>query len=228
MAVNSYNDVLLYPYSKDIKFQNFPNLDNEIRHHYDLIFDTVVENENEINLTPRAYYESKIGFRDIFYYIDFLYNNNPETIIDVGCGECIWKKWFPRIIGFDSRLKPVNDCDFTDFFDEDFSKFHQNKWANGMALNSIHFIRWEQILDQIDLAMNIIQNNFLFTFNFEVIKNIPNLEMQELVYEFKNILSTSNYKILLFDAPVLRGFNSVIVKQHSDINGTVRFILSKG
>ena len=224
MAVN--DSVLINPYSADIKFKNFPNLDNDIRHHYDLLFDTIIENTGEINLTPRAYYESKIGFRDIFYYIDFLYTSNPENTIDVGCGECIWKKWFPDIVGFDVHRKNDN-CDFIDYFDEDFRGYHIEEWTNGMALNSIHFIDWSEIVKQIDSAMDIVQKSFLFTFNFNMMSNVPDMPMENQIVEFKKILLDTGYKILLFDAPILRGLDEEKFVPFSNINGTVRFILSK-
>jgi len=156
-----------------------------------------------------------------------LYANDPQSVIDVGCGECVWKKWFPNIIGFDPNINEFSAQDFQDFFDEDFSKGHTEYWDNGMAVNSIHFISWNNINHQLDLAMNIVKKRFLFTFNFDVMRDVPNLTMQQQVTEFYQKLLHSKYKLILFDAPVLRGISQNKIKNFVYLNGTVRFILSK-
>ena len=151
-------------YTPGKPFTNFPDLDTRIKQHYDRLFDTVVD----FDITPRYFYETglKIGFRDVFYYIDQLYSNQSDSIIDVGCGECIWKKWFPNIIGFDPKPNEFTQQDFVDYFDADFSAGHTKYYDSGMALNSLHYIEWQDISKQIDLAMNIVKKHFLFTFNF--------------------------------------------------------------
>jgi hypothetical protein len=219
------NDLLIHPYTSDTQFKKFPNLDADLALHYDRVYDTVVEYE----ITPRYFYETglKLGFRDIFYYIDTLYANDPQSVIDVGCGECIWKKWFPNIIGFDPNTNEFSAQDFQDYFDEYFSRGHVDHWDNGMALNSIHFISWNNINHQIDLAMNIVKKRFLFTFNFSVMHDVPQLTMEQQVTEFYQKLVNSKYKLILFDAPVLRGISQHKIKSFGYLNGTVRFILSK-
>ena len=172
MKVNT--NLLINEYYSGVKFKNFTNLDQQISEHYDRLYDTVVD----FHVTPRYLYETgiKIGFRDIFYYIDMLYDNNPDDVIDVGCGECIWKRWFPRIIGFDPNTNEFSQQDFVDFFDEDFSNGHTKHYHNGMALNSVHFISWDDLEVQIDRAMNIVRERFLFTFNFNAMSNVQQLQ----------------------------------------------------
>ncbi len=217
------SNLLINEYRPGIKFKNFLDLDQQIVEYYDELFDTVADYE----ISPRYIFERglTIGFRDIFYYIDMLYDNQPNYIIDVGCGECIWKRWFPRIIGFDPNQNKFSMQDFVDFFDQDFSQEHTNQYHTGMALNSIHFIDWKDIELQIDLAMNIVRERFLFTFNFNVMSNLPNTTVVEQVKEFYSRLTKMNYKIIMFDAPVLRGVDPSQIDNSSHINGTVRFIL---
>ena len=109
--------MLINSYRPDTKFKNFPTLDEEINDYYDLLYDTVPD-ENYNLMTPRYQLEHgiKTGLRDVFYYIDCLYDNDPTSIIDVGCGECIWKNWFPNIIGFDPTPSKWSRADFIDFF----------------------------------------------------------------------------------------------------------------
>ena len=214
---------MINPYTPGKPFKNFLDLDAKLSTHYDRLFDTVIDFE----ISPRYLYESglKIGFRDICYYIDQLYDNQPNSVVDVGCGECVWKNWFPNIVGFDSNTNEFSKQDFVDFFDEDFSRGHAKNWDCGMAVNSIHFVDWSAVAKQIDLAMNIVKDQFLFTFNFDKLRNRPNLPMEQLILLFDSILHSSGYKIKLLDYPTLRGFPQGKIDNWAHINGHVRFIL---
>lgn len=215
--------MLVNPYFSGVAFRNFPELDAKILVHYDRLYDTTVD----FQVSPRYFYETglTLGFRDIFYYIDYLYNNQPDSVIDVGCGECIWKNWFPNIVGFDPNTNEFSKQDFVDFFDEDFSLGHAKNWTCGMGLNSMHFIEWSGILKQIDLAMNIVKDQFLFTLNFNSIKNKPNVPLNKLIELFDQILHSSAYKIILLDYPSLRGTSEEKLNEWAYMNGHVRFIL---
>jgi len=215
--------MLINEYKSGVPFKNFPDLDNSLVGHYDRLYDTVVDFE----VSPRYLYESglKIGFRDIFYYIDCLYTNNPSSVIDVGCGECIWKKYFPNITGFDPNTNEFSMQDFVDYFDEDFSQGHIGHYDCGMALNSLHFIDWNDVPKQIKLAMNVVKDRFLFTFNFDIISNKPKVPMAQLIALFDDFMTTSGYKIILLDYPVLRGILEKKINNFAHANGTVRFIL---
>ena len=205
-------------------FKNFPNLDTEINKHYNKVFDTATT----YNITPRYLFEVglKIGFRDIFYYIDTLYDHRPESVIDVGCGECIWKNWFPNITGFDPNTNEFSQQDFVDYFDADFSQHHYKTYDSGMALNSLHFVEWADVGNQIDLAMNIVKDRFLFTFNFQWLRNKPDVNSKELISLFDDIINSLDYEIILIDYPELRGFEELIMSKSAFINGHVRFILA--
>jgi hypothetical protein len=147
-------------------------------------------------------------------------------VVDVGCGECIWKKWFPNIIGFDPNRNEFSQQDFVDYFDQQFSTTHTQHYDCGIALNSLHFIKWDNISKQIDLAMNIVKREFLFTFNFNQIANKPTVPLAELIVLFSDILNSLNYKITLLDYPCLRGISERDLNNWAYINGHVRFILS--
>jgi len=58
-------------------------------------------------------------------------------------------------------------------------------------------------------------------------RDVPQLTMEQQVTEFYQKLVNSNYKIILFDAPVLRGIDQHKILNFGHVNGTVRFILSK-
>jgi hypothetical protein len=229
--------MLIDPYFIGKPFRNSKNLDSELKKYYDVIVEIILDNDIR-KITPRYRFEHglKIGFRDIFYYIDRLYDNNPSSVIDVGCGECIWKKWFPNIIGFDPTPSIYSNYDFIDYFDQDFCQGHQKNWDCGMALNSIHFVPWTSISDQINMAMNLIKDGgrFLFTFNFQMLdKNTDesvfpkNSSMMEKINFMDNIISSTGFKIIMIDYPYLQGIDEKSVKDCAHINGNVRFILEK-
>lgn len=215
--------MLINPYTTESKFKNFPTLDNDLQKYYDRVFHTTVN----YHITPRYFYETglKIAFRDAFYYIDLLYDNSPKTVIDVGCGECVWKKWFPNIIGFDPNTNEFSLQDFVDYFDKDFSVGHTKMYDCGMAFNSIHFIPWDQVNAQIDYAMNIVTDKFLFTINFDKLTNSPLLTLDEKVKKFKEKLQSTDYRLIMFDSPLHRGISEAAISSFGYINGTVRFIL---
>jgi len=218
--------MLINAYTSDTKFKNFPTLDAEINDYYALLYDTAPD-QDYYSMTPRYRYEHgiKAGSRDIFYYIDSLYDLNPVSIIDVGCGECTWKNWFPNIIGFDPTPSKWSRADFVDFFDEDFSRGHAKCWDCGMALNSMHFIDWSDTPKQIDLAMNMVKDQFLFTFNFDMLTNKPHLPLEQLILLFDHMLAESKYKIKLLDYPTLRGISDCKMREWAFLNGHARFIL---
>lgn len=231
---------LINPYTKDSNFTNFPELDIRIRDYYDIVNDHHAEISAEYRaVSPRYRYEGgiKVGFRDIFYYIDLLYNNNPQTIIDVGCGECIFKNWFPNIIGFDPAPSNFSRADFVDYFDKDFAEGHVETYDGAMALNSIHFVPWTELQNQIALAMKIIKkkSRFLFTFNFDVLDNysnssceIANASLDQKFDYFSNMLDDINYEKIVIDSPIHKGMSSKELETFmAFVNGTVRIILEK-
>jgi hypothetical protein len=231
---------LINPYNKNSKFTNFLDLDEQISKYYDVVHDHESEIDSSYKLiSPRYTCEGglKVGFRDIFYYIDLLYYNSPEKIVDVGCGECIFKNWFPNIIGFDPLPSKFSNADFVDYFDEDFVKGHKNLFSGAMALNSIHFVPWIQLKDQIELAMELVKINsrFLFTFNFEVLDewSEPNCQiakgsLDDKFEYFSNILDSLTYKKIVVDSPLHKGMSIIDLQNYvSFVNGTVRIILEK-
>jgi hypothetical protein len=70
--------------------------------------------------------------------------------------------------------------------------------------------------------MNIVNDRFLFTFNFEQVRAKPTRSVRELIPLFDNIIASLDYEIVLLDYPILRG----CPPYQAGLNGDVRFILS--
>ena len=225
--------MLLNTYNSDSLMLNFPELDSKIAKYYDLIVDDI--SEATFAMTPRYRYENglKIGLRDIFYYINMLYDHSPKSVIDIGCGENIWKKWFPNIIGFDPNPSAYASPDFIASLNEDFSKHHYEEWECGIALNSIHFVSWHDIGNQIKLAMNLIKDRLLVTVNFNMLDSftqdtaITTLSRLDKIELFTDILHKLGYTIIMLDYPSLRASDKTQYLEYDRISGSVRVILAK-
>jgi hypothetical protein len=172
----------------------------------------------------------------MFYYIDALYDNNPMSVIDVGCGECLWKDYFPHITGMDMDPSSYANHDIIAHFDKDFSNSHTKEYDCGMALGSLHYCSFQELLENIDLAMNIVKDRFLFTLNFDILGHESN-ELylyqesndvhlyQKKVDMVNDTLTSAPYNIVILDYPTQRGYSLSDVLDNGGVNGHVRFIL---
>jgi hypothetical protein len=216
---------LINPYYPGAHIKNFSELDEKLNQYYDYIndYDPVPRDWPTI-ATPRAVHgDFRSTSRDIFYYISWLYDNNPESVIDFGCGECFWKKWFPNIFGVDITKRPYSKMDLV-IHPAQFIANNQNKFNCGMALNSIHFYNLEKVTDNIRKCMTLIKSNgrFLFTINVSMIQDVSHFEegwKTAITNDLYNNIKNMPYNILLLDIPK---------QEHRPyINGDIRFILEK-
>ena len=214
--------MLLNNYSPEKPFSVFPDLDAKLHQYYDYV-STDVEIPKS---TPRYRYESgmKIGFREIFWYIDQLYTCEPDSVVDIGCGENVFSNWFPGIAGVDTEEWPGGTVDDIAYFDTDYASTNQDFWDAGMALGSLHYCNWQDVPAQIHNAMRIVKRDFLFTFNFDQIQNLPSNDMDSVLELFYSMVVDTGYKLKMFDCPKLRGHNWH-GRGYFNCNGSVRFIL---
>jgi hypothetical protein len=213
---------LVNPYKPGIELNNFPDLYSKVVNDFDIVCDTCIG-----RTTPRFRIHKSIVLKDIFYYINLLYDNNPRSIIDLGCGECVWKDYFPNIIGVDRYPSKYSSYDFVGCFDEEFSKEHKNKYDCGMALGSLHYTNWNEIRTQIELAMEIVKDRFLITLNFSIFDRYTSVLLNYLdkVKSLNDILSSLPYNIVMLDYPIQRGYSLEDITNNHGVNGHVRFIL---
>lgn len=219
---------LINEYTPDSVIRNFPNLDEALKKYYDLVI-TNFQPRSEI--TPRGYEEFRITRRDIFYYISWLYDNNPASVLDWGCGDNVFSKWFPNIHAVDvtsawSMFNRPNELAVPETF------YYKNigKFDCGMALNSLHFNSWINVKQSIHSCMEMIKDKgrFLFTLNYShifhqddtVSYHDARVKMDDIVYD---MLINSEYKVILFDSLAYRN----IKRMGQYINGDARFILEK-
>ena len=188
-------DIRINPYYPEYKFRSVPDLDQQLQKDYDFIFHKLID--LPINYHPRLILElgKKIIFRDIYYSIDLLYENNPKSVVDIGCGLCHWKRYFPYIYGFDEKwYGDYGMQDATDFYDFDFAILNKKKYDCGMAINVFDNLSLENFASLVHNTMQIVRDRFLFTFSYN--KQIV------LIDEFtkiKKLLDKMPYKIVMFD-----------------------------
>ena len=201
------------PYNKNIKLAIY----DEMQKHYDIMLDEKLDMH-----IPRIWYDKRVMFKDIVYYIDILYENNPGKVADIGAGANIWVDWFPNIIAFepDARNHYTNLPDYTTKFDYNFVTQHINNFDCALAINSLHYTSFDKVKNTIKLALNIVEDRFLFTFNLRMLCKRSNIE-----YDYQMAL----YKLLI----LLPKDNIVMLDWTDDeeigpINGHVRIIYETG
>lgn len=203
------------PYTNNTKLEIY----NEMEAYYDILVD------GDLNLhAPRFWYENRVMFKDIVYYISLLYLDNPKTIADIGCGGYSWEKWFDNIKTFEPTLPAEYSSMYTlpdsrEEFNSMFMVRYNKHFDCAMAINSLHFVPWEGISQRIDDAMNVVKGKFLFTINIFKINQRSNeqLSVDEGINRLYDILNNSQFEIYMFD------YNT---NTDPGINGHVRFILS--
>ena len=128
-------------YNKEEFFKKFLESDvySKVKTEYNHIISDQADIGRELELpewTPRVTLNSNsIFLYSVFYYIDFLLEQKPSCIADVGCGVNLLKKYLPNIIGFDK----TSDADYKEHFNEDFISQHYEEFDAAIAMNSIHF-----------------------------------------------------------------------------------------
>ena len=96
---------------------------------------------------------SSIFLFSVCYYLGFLIEKNPQVIADVGCGENIFKKYLPNIIGFDKSIS----ADIQEWFDDDFVSKHTDEFDCAFAVNSLHYISLVDVRTRINNFGKIIK-----------------------------------------------------------------------
>jgi len=88
-----------------------------------------------------------------FYYLNFLIEQNPLQIYDLGCGCNLFKKHITNIIGVDPQHAAA---DLKDFVDDDFVKHHQNYFESVFSINALHFIPLKMIRHRVEQFISMI------------------------------------------------------------------------
>ena len=179
-------------------------------------------NHSMVHSTPR---ETLLTLRVApFFYILKLLEKNPKQIADIGCGSNFFKNFIPEIHGIDPVENP--NVDQVDYFDEDFSIGHTNKFDCAMAINSLHFISLTDITKQLNNFSNIIKpgGRGFVTLNakrmIEVTKSSDQVTMEQLSLYIKQQVDQALPNVLAYD-------DYIQTELDEAMNGNIRVVFEK-
>jgi SAM-dependent methyltransferase len=174
------------------------------------------------DVRPQHYMTARLRLNaasmSVFYYIERLLEKNPVSVIDVGCGENLFKHVIDGLYGIDP-IFPQADEQIE--FDSVWATEHNNKFDAAMAINSLHFNHLDQFETYIKDFAKIIKPGGRGFITF----NLPRLMKKDTI--------TFDQAVMHCDK-VIRGLdlNYIIVDQnYHDIeckaNGNIRLVFEK-
>ena len=169
-----------------------------------------------------------------YYYINFLLEKLPNTVVDIGCGVNYFKPHVPNLLGIDAD--PKSNFDIFDHFDEDFANNHRRSYDSLISTNTIHFFPITSITKRLLLAQMIKPGGRGFvSFNFETWLMHTAKEQVELLFgnhpKFEDVVNYVNDQILqteldfiVIDWPVLHITDNSTIRD--DLNGNIRLVFN--
>jgi hypothetical protein len=168
-----------------------------------------------------------------YYYINFLLENNPKFLVDLGCGVNYFKPHVPGLLGIDADHK--SSADIFDHFDQDFVAGHQHYCDALISINTIHFAPITELAQRLQWISELIKpgGRGFVSFNIETWLMYTTQEQNQALFgkqpSFEAIVNYINdqilntgLKFLVVDWPVLH------ISEHStirdDLNGNVRLV----
>jgi hypothetical protein len=174
-----------------------------------------------------------------YYYFHHTIIDNPEIIVDIGCGTNPFKKTWPNIIGIDSQSfpGPVDSDAIITHFDKEFAADHRGMCDALISINCIHFDRIQTVKDHLlEIAQLVRSGGRAFvSFNIETwLMYTPNDQIQELFgawpkfddiinYIYDQVVST-NLNFIINDWPILRMSEDATIRDPH--NGNVRLVFT--
>lgn len=129
--------------------------------------------------TPRCMQSIKIYSCALYYYIDYILQNNPHYIADIGCGE----NFFTGIIDGVYGVEPEgNYADSNEYFDVEgnYATNHLGEFDAAISINSIHFISLASFATQVKTFSTIIKKGgrgFLSMNTARMVDKTPEVEL---------------------------------------------------
>jgi len=174
-----------------------------------------------------------------YYYIKYLLDTNPKNIIDIGCGDNVFKKSFPTLItGLDNDLNScIRPPDILENFDKNFVQNNQQCYDGVISINCIHFWPIYTIAERLGWIAQLLTpgSRAFVSFNIEtwlmhttkneinsIFGDIP--QWEDVVNYINNQIISTKLNFLVVDWPILQ------ISEHStirdDYNGNIRLVFS--
>jgi len=171
-----------------------------------------------------------------YYYILSLLDINPEKIVDLGCGDNVFSKTIPGLVGIDAD--PKSKCDIHDFFDQDFVTGHKEFCDALITINTIHFSSLDTITQRLNWCQQLLKpgGRAFVSFNIETwLMHTTTQRCQELFGPWPRVedviafvdraVTDADLKLLIYDFPISRV--SAVSSIRDDYNGNIRLVFQK-
>lgn len=173
-----------------------------------------------------------------YYYIKFLLERNPQSILDLGCGLNIFKPYIPGIVGLDSNVYGATLADIVASFDLDYALANAESYDSIISINAIHFAPIDTITKRLTAVSQMMRPGYrsFVSFNIETWLMHTSLDTVQKLFgqipKFDDVVGYVNDQILatnlnfcVVDWPVLH------ITEHStirdDLNGNIRLVFER-
>jgi hypothetical protein len=196
-----------------------------------LSFDKFFTAPEDQQATPRQFFGDKKLLRKQtkfslvpFYYIDYLLEKKPTTILDLGCGWNVFKNYIPNITG----IGPESDhqykfADITDCIDEEFVVNHKDSIESAIAINSLHFHPITEFKNIVTNFVSMLKSGSrgFITFNWALMLNFTPQYVHGQIWDYnsyiRQALSEVDCKFIVVDIDLSR--------LDDPMDGNVRLVL---
>lgn len=112
------------------------------------------DHEHHATTTPR--WRQMHGYFSMasFYYLDHIMREDPGTVADIGCGENVFKRFYPSIIGFDPEIA---GADAVARLDREFARENRQRFDAAFACNSLHFVGLDEFPEMLSRLSSIVR-----------------------------------------------------------------------
>lgn len=218
------------PYNEEQFREEFVKTDlyKQVADFYDIVYwdkwDKVKEHFTGRRLTPRESLGLRVGYVVVFYYLLELFKNNPDNVIDIGCGGNPFKMFFPNITGMEPNPSEWSSCDIVGQFDEEWVSCNQSKYDAAMAINSLHFIKYDNILNRLNEFASIIKvgGRGFITINPWVLSGQGRTSVLTVQSVIRDAIEKFEQKILILDIKDIEAGNT-----GDGINGNFRILFER-
>lgn len=180
---------------------------------------------DEVFYTPREMLLSSAMSAVPFYYLGYLHEINPVSIIDIGCGANLFKPFFKNLIGFD----PCHSAaDITKYYNTVYET--ENKYDAAFAICSLHFVPIEKFSEQIHRLAKVIKpgGRGYITFNIDrIVEKSNGITFSEAAYYCNSEITKLKLKLIVVDQIYIPLQISADNEVGNSLEGNIRIVFEK-
>lgn len=171
-----------------------------------------------------------------YYYLQWVLGDQPQQVLDLGCGLNIFKRAWPWITGMDAD--PKSPHDLLDFFDHGFVAGHQDTYDAVIAINSIHFAPIHAMAERLHMVRDLLRPGgrafvatnletwLMHTTREDAVRLFGSWPRLEQVVDYANDqIRSTGLDLLVEDWPILRVAEESTIRD--DFNGNIRLVFQR-